>query len=96
MNGKSISPYSLTMPTSEVVAGGLHLLRAAAQRRLLLHLAAELRRGNSRILSLPPLFGDDLSEFLHAEADRMVGVVEVTPADRTLLDLGTRRDGKRT
>ena len=33
----------------------------------------------------------DCREFLHAKADRVVGVVEVTPTDRSLLHLGGSR-----
>ena len=35
----------------------------------------------------PALRQQDLREFLHAKADGMVGVVEVSPPDRPLLDL---------
>jgi hypothetical protein len=43
------------MPASEVVAGRRHLLHAALQRGLLLHLVAQLFDGNSCTFSLPPL-----------------------------------------
>ena len=42
MNGKSNRPKSLTTLASDVVDAEKHLLRAAAQRGLLLHLVAEL------------------------------------------------------
>ena len=69
-----------------------HFLRAAAQRRLLLHLVAELRGRELADLQLAAaLGGEDLGELLHAEADGMVGVVEMAPADGAFLHLGGGR-----
>ena len=43
---------------------------------------------NSRTFILPPLFASRISaNFLHAEADGVIGVVQVAPPDRPLLNV---------
>ena len=67
-------------------------LRAAAHRRLLLHLVAELGGRKFADLQLAAALGrQHLGEFLHAKADGVVGVVEVAPADGAFLHLGGGR-----
>lgn len=82
-----------------------HLLDAALQGGLLLHFVAELGGRELLHLHLAAALGrEQFGEALHAEAHRMVGIVEVAEADHPFL-LGPGRgdkadaqagDGKRT
>jgi hypothetical protein len=84
MKGKSKSPSSFTTLASDVVDA----VRTAAYRGLLLQLVAELRCWKLADFQFPATLGcEDFGELLHAEADRMISVVEMAPADRPLLNL---------
>ena len=76
--------------------GRLHFLHAALQRRRLLLLRSELIRRKFLDLQLSPAFrGDELGEFLHSHAYRMIRIVEVTEPDDAFLDfLGRGRSGR--
>ena len=68
----------------------MHFLGAGTQRRLLLHLAAELIGRIFPDLDFSSaLGGDKLNEFLNAFADRVIRIVQMTPADRALLNVLT-------
>ncbi len=92
MKGKSNRPKSLTTLASEVVEAESISWVPPRTARLLLHLVAELRGREFADLQLAAALGrQHLGELLHAQADGMVGVVEVAPADGAFLHLGGGR-----
>jgi hypothetical protein len=57
-----------------------------------LHLVADLRSRELSYFQLSIALGSkDFGESLYPEADRVISVVEMSPADRALLDLANSR-----
>ena len=86
--GKSSKPNSFTTLASDVVdAESISCVPPRKADCICISLPS-CEAGNSRTFSLPPLLAAGFGERLHAETHWMVGVVEITPADRALLQLG--------